>query len=71
MEKEEKAVQSRVHNQVRHREGRIERETELHGHEEAFGREKDATILGIATGKGERKAQESMAKREGREEAKM
>ena len=55
--KEEKAVQGRVHNQVRHREGRIETETELHGHEEGFGRENGATVLGIAT-ENERKGQD-------------
>jgi hypothetical protein len=49
---------------------RIGTETELHGHEEAFGKEKGATMLGIVTEKEERKAQEPMAKREGREEAK-
>ena len=70
MEKEEKVVQGPVHNQVLHRGDRIETETELHGHEEAFGREKGVTTLEITTEKGQRKAQEPMAKREGREEAK-
>jgi hypothetical protein len=42
----------------------------LHGHEEASGREKGVTTLEIATEKEERKAQEPMAKRERREEAK-
>jgi hypothetical protein len=37
----------------------------LHGHEEAFGREKGATLLGITTEKEERNAQEPMGKREG------
>ena len=64
-EKVEKAVQGRVHNQVRHREGRIERETELHGHEVVFGRVKGAAMLWIATEKEKRKAQEPMGKREG------
>jgi hypothetical protein len=60
----EKAVQGRVHNQVCHREGRIGTETELRGHEEAFGKEKGKTMLGIATEKEERKQPEPMAKRE-------
>jgi hypothetical protein len=62
------AVQGRVHNQVSHRKGRIETETEWHGHE-VYGREKLATMLRITT-ENERKAQERMAKREGRGEAK-
>lgn len=64
-EKEEKAVQGRVHNQERHREDMIETETELHGHEEAFDREKGATLLGIATEEEEENVQEPMEKREG------
>ena len=61
----EKAVQDRVHRQVRHQEGRIETETELHGHEEGFGRERGETTLGIPTEKEERKAQEPMGKAKG------
>ena len=62
-EKGEKAVQGRVHNQIRHREGRIETETELHGHE-AISREKSATMLEIATEQEEKNAQELMGKTE-------
>lgn len=47
--KEVKEVQDRVHNQVGHREGRIEIRTELYGHEEVFDREKAVSQLEGAT----------------------
>jgi hypothetical protein len=62
-EKEEKAVQGRVRSQVGHREGKIVIVMELHGHEEVFGREKDATMSEIVIEK-EKKVQELVARRE-------